>query len=127
MAFVTHSPAGDEDDENMRILSRLLSAGAEIDYRNRNGETTLHIAVKLGRREAMKFLLGHGANVHARNSGGLGVVAVGEAASKRATHDEVLYAQIMLCISLVASAGGVSAPTILQEWASPQWKIHYNG
>lgn len=127
MAFVTHEPAGDEDDENMRILSRLLSAGAEIDYRNRNGETTLHIAVKLGRREATKFLLGHGANVHARNSGGLGVVAVGEAASKRAIHDEVLYAQIMLCISLVASAGGVSAPTILQEWASPQWKIHYNG
>jgi hypothetical protein len=51
------------------------------------------------------------------------VIALGEAASKKARHDELLYGQIMLCISLVVTAGGVSNPTILQEWGSPQWKI----
>jgi hypothetical protein len=123
MAFVIHNRVGEDDALMTRLLQRLFEAGASINTRNRRGETALHLAVKLGRRAATKFLLGHGANVHARDCDGLGVIALGEASSKEAKHDETIYAQIILCISLVISAGGVSSPTILQEWGSPQWKI----
>lgn len=123
MAFIIHTRAGEDDILTTRLLQLLIDAKAGINTRDRRGETPLHLAVKLGRRAATKFLLGNGANVHARDGDGLGVIALGEAASKKAKHDEILYGQIMLCISLVVNAGGVSNPTILQEWGSPQWKI----
>jgi ankyrin repeat protein len=123
MAFVIHHRAGEDDALTTRLLQRLFDANAGINIRDRQGETPLHLAVKLGRRAATKFLLSHGANVHARDGDGLGVIALGERASKEAKHDEILYGQIMLCVSLVVTAGGLSNPTILQEWGSPQWKI----
>jgi ankyrin repeat protein len=123
MAFVAHKR--DEEDEALttRLLTLLVEGGANIHRRNRNGETALHIAVKLGRRAATKFLLAKGANVHARTSTGSGVVALGSKYSGRAIHDNVLYAQINLCICLVASAGAASEPTVLNEWGSPDFRI----
>lgn len=118
MAFIIHTRADEGDAHITQLLHFLLDAGAHIDTRNRQGETALQIAVKLGRRAATKFLLRNGANVHARENEGLGIIAIAEAASKKAKRDAELYAQIMLCMSLVVNAGGVSAPTILQEWAS---------
>ncbi len=118
MAFVTHAHAAEDDDTTTRILSRLFDAGADVNRRNRRGETALHLAVKLGSRAATKFLLSHGANIHARAKGRSGVVQGGWDASKKAAEDEKLYAQIILCISLAVSAGAKSSPTILQEWAS---------
>ncbi|KAH6674664.1 hypothetical protein B0J14DRAFT_561699 [Halenospora varia] len=123
MSFIMYERANEDDALTTCLLQLLVDAKANVNARNRQGETPLHLAVKLGRRAATKFLLSHGANVHARNSHGLGVIALGEAASKKAKDDETLYAQIILCISLVVNAGGVSAPTILQEWGSPQWRI----
>ncbi|KAE8440309.1 hypothetical protein EG329_009451 [Mollisiaceae sp. DMI_Dod_QoI] len=117
MSFIIHVRDGEDDDVTTRILSRLYAAGVNINRRNRKGETPLHIATKLGRRAATKFLLSKNANVHARDSSGKGIIALGRAHSKLARKDEMLYAQIMLCISLVADAGGASAPTVFQEWA----------
>jgi hypothetical protein len=119
MAFITHIPDGEDDGSLPIILSRLFDAGANINRRNRLGETPLHIAVKLGRWTATKFLLSKGANVQVRDSGGMSVIALGQAHSKLARWDETLYAQIMLCISFVVNAGAVSFPNILEEWASP--------
>jgi hypothetical protein len=122
MSFIIHQRA--EDDALMtRLLTRLFKAGAELNRRNRQGETALHIAVSLGNRAATKFLLSHGANVHARTGDGIGVIALGLKSSNKASHDEKLYAQILLCVSLIGSAGAVSAPTILHEWASPDFRI----
>jgi ankyrin repeat protein len=117
MAFILHTREGEDDDTTNRILSRLCEAGANINRRNQKGETPLHIAVKLGRRAATKFLISKKANIQARDSSGMGVVALALAHSKKATQNETLYAQIMLCMSLVVDAGAVSAPTTLQEWA----------
>jgi hypothetical protein len=119
MAFVIHLRLG--EDENLttrptRPLQRLFKAGADIHRRNRQGETALMISVKFGRRASTKFLLNAGSNVHVRANNGLGVVALGHKCAKRAKHNEALYAQIMLCVSLVVSAGAVSAPSILGEW-----------
>jgi ankyrin repeat protein len=116
MAFVIHTRASEDEASTIRILKRLLEAGSDTDRRNRKGETALHIAVKLGRKTATTVLLKEGANVHARTRDGLGILALGYESANKAKYDETLYAQIMLCITLVANAGAVSAPTILQEW-----------
>lgn len=126
MSFVIHMRPGNDCFSGlrpskdyyskMRPLQLLFSAGADINRRNRQGETALMIAVKLGRSAATKFLLDHGANVHSRASNGLGVLALGYKCANKAKDNEALYAQIMLCLSLAVNCGAVSAPTILEEW-----------
>jgi hypothetical protein len=123
MAFIIHRRAAENDDCTTRILSYLLEAGSDIRRRNRRGETALHMAVKLRRRAATKVLLTSGASIHARTSSGLGVFELGQKHSIESKHDENLYAQIILCMSLAASFGAVSGPTILDEWASPHWRL----
>jgi ankyrin repeat protein len=123
MAFIAHSRAAEGDDSTLLILNYLLEAGSAIHRRNRRGETALHLAVKLGRRAATKALLVSGANIHARTSGGLGVLELGHKHAMKSCPEGTLYSQIMLCISLVASFGAVSQPTILDEWRSPHWRL----
>jgi ankyrin repeat protein len=116
MAFIIHTRVEEKDELITRVLQRLLKAGANLHWRNRNGETALHIAVKLGRREATTFLLQQNANIHARIGSGKGVLALGQEFCRKARDDVTLYAQIELCMSLAIDAGAVSAPTVLQEW-----------
>lgn len=71
--------------------------GVNINRRGPTGETPLHIAVRLGRTAATKFLLSKNSNVHARD----GAVTLGHKYSKLAKTDETFYAQIFLCVSLV--------------------------
>jgi len=125
MAFIIHKREGEDDDLTTKIYQRLFDAGAEVNRRNRHGESPLHIAVRLGNRAATNFLLAHGANVHARTSNGTGIMTLGlkHSSSSKAAQDEILYAQISLCTCLVGSAGAVSAPTILHEWGSPSFRI----
>lgn len=116
MAFITHKRTSEDDNTTTRILTKLVVAKAKIHRRNRQGETALHLAVKLGRRAATKFLLKNGANVHARNKRGEGILEVGHSACRKALGDATLYAQIVLCMSLAISSEAVSSPTILREW-----------
>jgi hypothetical protein len=126
MAFIIYARAGEDDDSTSRILNYLLEAGSDIHRRNRQGETALHLAIKFGRRAATKFLLVSGVNIHARTKAVLGVLELGQKSSMENKRDETLYAQIMLCMSLAASFGAVSRPTILDEWGSPEWKLTVN-
>ena len=122
MAFVAHERRAEDENATNRILNHLISSGSDIHRRNRQGETALHLAVKLGRRAATKMLLTSGANIHARTSGGLGILELGQHCAAKCKQNEQLFAQIMLCMSLAASFGAISEPTILDEWGSPGWK-----
>jgi len=126
MAFIIHHRDTDMDDCTTRILSYLVEAGSDIHRRNRDGETALHLAVRLGRRAATKFLLASGANIHARTKSSLGVLALGHKQSLACKQDENLFAQIMLCMSLVATCGAVSEPTIIDEWGTPGLRVVAN-
>lgn len=57
MAFIIHRRAAEDDDDTTQILNCSLAAGSDINRRNRQGETALHLAVKLGRRAATKLSL----------------------------------------------------------------------
>lgn len=67
MAFINHTEDDNEHDDLKLIIKRLIDAGAKLEARNRNGETALHVAARLGRKFIVKVLLDHGANVHVRN------------------------------------------------------------
>jgi ankyrin repeat protein len=118
MAFITHTRTNEDDETTTRILTNLIDAKADIHRRNQQGETALHLAVKLGRRAATNLLLRKGANVHARNKRGSGILEAATEASGKAGRDEKSYAQILLCTFLAMRAGAVSSPTIMQEWDS---------
>ena len=117
MTFVTHLKDG-EDDKTLAILfGHLINKGANIHWRNRQGETALHIAVRLGRKIATRVLLENSANVHARTAEGKGVLALGETHYFAAREDPLLYASIMACMALCIRHGAVAAPTLVQEWS----------
>jgi ankyrin repeat protein len=117
MTFVTHLHDGENDRVLAEILTHLIQNGANVHWRNRKGETALHIAIRLGRKVATRVLLAHGANIYARNSKGKGVLLKGQAHYFKARNDPQLYASIMLCMALAIDYGAVALPTIVQEWS----------
>jgi hypothetical protein len=120
MTFITHNRTSEDGETTTRILIRLIHSKADIHRRNRQGETALHLAVKLGRRAATRILLKNNANVHARDNKGAGILEVGHNACTKATGDAMLYGQIMACMSLVTRSGAVSYPTIDMEWITKE-------
>lgn len=116
MAFIKHLDDGEDDKMLAMILEQLIRSGANVHWRNRKGETALHVAVRLGRKIATRVLLDNGANVHARNSEEEGVLALGERHYLKARDNPQLYASIMACMALTIRYGAVAKPTFVQEW-----------
>lgn len=117
MAFVTHLRDGEDDKTLTQLLHCIIHNGANVHWRNCQGETALHIAVRLGRKVATRVLLMNGSNVHARTAEGKGVLAVGEMHYMRAKQNPQLYASIMACMALCIQYGAVAQPTLVQEWS----------
>jgi hypothetical protein len=117
MSFVTQFQDGEDDKTLAKIFHDLIKSGANLNWRNRQGETALHVAVRLGRKVATKVILEHGANVHARTAQSKGVLASGEIHYFRARDDPHLYASIMACLALAIQFGAVATPTLVQEWS----------
>ena len=53
-------------NRNMRMLQQILASGVNVEHRNFNGETALHIAASLGNLQMVRFLISKGANVNSR-------------------------------------------------------------
>ncbi|HEY7413624.1 MAG TPA: ankyrin repeat domain-containing protein, partial [Ktedonobacteraceae bacterium] len=55
---------------NVQVATALLDCGADLEARDKLGDTPLHRAVKCGKTEAVAFLLERGANAQAKGKGG---------------------------------------------------------
>jgi len=53
-----------------RILGNILDQNANVNTRNRDGDTPLHIAARMNRRDAGAYILTRGADVFSANSAG---------------------------------------------------------
>ncbi|KAK4172464.1 hypothetical protein QBC36DRAFT_362696 [Triangularia setosa] len=132
MAFITHIP-DDQDDKSKTLLALLetliRAKGSKIEARNRRGETALLVAARLGRKVALTTLLEHGANVHARDVDGRGVLEVVDEVCKGAGRgdrgkgagkgDVSLYARAEACRVLLTGRrdwGVVGRPGVGREW-----------
>ncbi|OHF00057.1 hypothetical protein CORC01_04703 [Colletotrichum orchidophilum] len=116
MAFVAQLPEDDDYKKPVNILEALIEAGADVNARNKNGETALHIAVRRGKKLAMRTLQQHNANVQARDVEGRSVLDVADRMvtsykqNPHFSHYEACHAW------LSGQAKAVQYPTIHQEW-----------
>lgn len=124
LAFLQSShtrPEGSNDDGELEFYIRTLAdAGAYLNGRNRRGESPLHIAIKLGIISATRVLIELGANVHARQKDGKGVVKLGLEAAQKITEEmkvhKTLHIRIMACLNIARARGAIDEPTFLDEW-----------
>ncbi|KAL2149719.1 hypothetical protein VTH82DRAFT_8371 [Thermothelomyces myriococcoides] len=127
MAFIEH--VSDDQDDKARtlqaILEALMRAGARLEARNRRGETPLLLAARLGRKVALATLLEGGANVHARDADGRGILEVldAEVCGARARAEVGLYARLEACRVLLTGRREwgvgyvhVGEPAVVREW-----------
>lgn len=119
MAFVAQLPEDDDYKTGPEIIHLLLKGGANIHARNRSGETALHVAVRCGRKLAVRELLAHNANVHARDAAGRGVLSLADAKIESCGEEDVReYAHYEACRAYLSGIKGNACqePSILQEW-----------
>jgi ankyrin repeat protein len=106
-------------------VRRLIAAGAEIEMRDRSGNTALIIAARQGLRLIVIMLLEEGANVHSRGYDGSGVLAQAEMAIAKAQSEgnDELYAKIMSCFPPLLRANAKHNPSGRDEFMLPAAKL----
>ncbi|KAF7551519.1 hypothetical protein G7Z17_g4950 [Cylindrodendrum hubeiense] len=118
MAFAAQLPEDDDYKIGPEILIRLINKGAEVNARNRAGETALHVAVRCGRKLAMRTLVRHLANVHARDAAGRSMLQVTDVKMRGSRgYNPKEYAHFEACRAWLSGKGmAVQEPSVLQEW-----------
>ncbi|KAH8178393.1 ankyrin repeats (3 copies) domain-containing protein [Sarocladium implicatum] len=119
MAFAAELPEDDDYKTGPDILTLLVKNGAKVDARNRAGETALHVAVRCGRKLAVRTLFKLDANIHTRDADGRSLLDVADAKVRGTTDgDPRMYAHFEACRAWLSGNGAVQDPTVLQEWGS---------
>ncbi|KAH8791183.1 hypothetical protein BGZ57DRAFT_995821 [Hyaloscypha finlandica] len=106
-------------DSLRKCVKCMLKFGAEIHIRDRNGDTALAIAARLGIHSVVTLLLEEGANVHSRDYLGVGILSQTERSMHLAAGDEKLWAMIWSCRITLIDAGAKEKPTEQDEWMLP--------
>ncbi|KAI1260763.1 hypothetical protein F5Y18DRAFT_246063 [Xylariaceae sp. FL1019] len=122
MAFVANSSDATkvEKEDGANVIKILVGeAHANMELRNRHGETALHVAAKTGKPMAVRTLLELGANPHTRNSLGLGVLEVVDRLYLTSERDDKSNARFEACRAILTrnDRGAKQKPTILDEWS----------
>ncbi|PVH79515.1 ankyrin, partial [Cadophora sp. DSE1049] len=99
-----------EDDELQipAMIKELVSFGADIHMRDRNGETALSVAVKRGLRPAVVTLIYLGASQYSKGDDGKTIMGNGQAELRRAQREgnDKRYAMILSCITYLVDCEG---------------------
>lgn len=117
MHFVAYLPEDDDQKTPVNIIDRIIESGADIQARNRVGETALHVAVRLGKKRAMRKLVTEGANVHARDIHGRTPLRTLADEIQKAGNDSVTYAHLEACFTWLSAQGEAKLrSSVLDEW-----------
>ena len=119
MAFAAELPEDDDYKTGPDILTLLVKSGANVNARNRAGETALHVAVRCGRKLAVRTLFKLDANIHTRDADGRSLLDVADAKVRGTTDgDPRMYAHFEACRAWLSGNGAVQNPSVFQEWGS---------
>ncbi|KAK6212672.1 hypothetical protein LQW54_005094 [Pestalotiopsis sp. IQ-011] len=121
MSFISHIIDGQDDKDLEQLIDRLLIAGANIEARNRNGETVLQVAARLGQKFAVRVLLKHGANFHVRNCDGRSVLQTIDDHTRMSGDDDEALARLEATRGVLSgrfsNSKAVQEPTLLDQWS----------
>lgn len=122
MAFAVHL-TDDQDKQGhhvAKIIDLLLDRGANIEARNRRGETALLIAAKHGNKHIVGKLLEKGANIHARDVKGRGIMGILEWCIEQSSRDLPSYGRLEAVRGMLAKkfedTGAEDEPSLWHEW-----------
>ncbi|KAH6608184.1 ankyrin repeat [Trichoderma cornu-damae] len=114
MAFAATLPEDDEYKTGPAMLKMLIQGGADVNARNRAGDTALHVAVRFHRKLAVRALVEEGANVHVRN---LHCQSLLDECDYRLAGNPGDYAKYSACRAwLSGQAGAVQIPELWRQW-----------
>ncbi|KAI2775931.1 ankyrin [Daldinia loculata] len=120
MAFIALRPEDSRSDkEDMeRSIRKLFEAGANLEKRNGEGKTALHVAACSGKKVALKELLQLGANPYVRDACGLSVLAAIDELWAHTERDGIFTARLEACRGVFTSMVQPDAqePSVVQEW-----------
>ncbi|KAH8677843.1 hypothetical protein BX600DRAFT_506846 [Xylariales sp. PMI_506] len=121
MSFVAHITDGQDDKDLELLIKRLVQAGANLEARNRNGETVLQVAARCGQKFAVKVLLEQGVNFHVRNCAGRSVLQMIDDYAPLSTEYPDQTARFEATRSVLTGRfsqyKAEQDPTLEQEWA----------
>ncbi|KAF7531023.1 hypothetical protein G7054_g9264 [Neopestalotiopsis clavispora] len=120
MSFISHIIDGQDDKDLELLIDRLITAGANIEARNRNGETVLQVAARLGQKFAVKVLLKQGANIHVRNSDGRSVLQTIDDYTRLSGDDDEALARLEATRGVLSGRfsnyKALQEPSLLDQW-----------
>ncbi|KAM0815448.1 hypothetical protein AB5N19_01242 [Seiridium cardinale] len=124
MSFVAHIIDGQDDKDLELLIKRLITAGANLEARNRSGETVLQVAARLGQKFAVKVLLDQGANFHVRNCDGRSVLQTIDDHTRLAGEYPEQLARLEATRGVLTGRfskfQALQEPSLLQEWSVRQ-------
>lgn len=122
MSFITHAPDQTTQEQiySKVIIKILLERGANIEARNRQGETALYLAARLGKRIAVRELLGHEANFHVRDVNGVGILQLIDNLYETSEVDNDLNSRLESCRAIITGRFTATKveqnPSAIDEW-----------
>lgn len=117
MAFAARLPEDDDYQLPGRIIHTLVKGGADVNARNRLGETALHIAVRTGHKLVTRALVEAGANVYARDGEGRSVLDIADITALHAKDvKDYAHAEAARAWLSGRQVCAVQNPTVKQEW-----------
>jgi hypothetical protein len=117
MAFAAALPEDDGYKIGPAMLKLLISRGADVNARNRMGDTALHVAVRFHRKLAIRALTEGGANVHVKNARDQSLLDICDDGLEK-YGNPADYGKYSACRAwLSGQAGAVQDPTLLRQWA----------
>lgn len=104
----------------VEVIERMVTGGAEVQQKDRQGDTALAVAAGRGMRQVVIFLIKKKANVNSRNNNKKAVLAQAQKHLFEAkdSDDEILHAAIWSCCMVLIDAGAKIEPTTQEEWIS---------